>query len=775
MEIFQPGPSEYLEMGFKAIRLKGYHHKFNKQRDYKIAKQPVDKGFTKIDFKCLSLLEIEQAEKQGFWIGWLVPEGYIVIDSEDPLVIKILNTIAKDTNCSVQKTNRGKQYIFRCENKKIPAASEYFCAGGFPVTPRVAGKNYVIMPPTNSRSWEQWIFPDKLPQIQDLLLPYDPKEKEQIALCLAWQVGEEYRKGSLAGWEDIDCSFMAYLFENNLSIDLIQNCFQHVFIDNYDQKRTEEMYIRVKKLKENGEKILGSGSFAKKIKDINLNNIMRFFSPFSTNEKTLNNTEERKTRPSLAHELIHIAEQFYLFNDSSVGYAWINNEVYSIQGPAFRNFITHELYLSKKKIAGSEIVKQALSVIEGKALHEGKSIELHNRVTSHEGAFYYDMGSGRAIKITTSGWIIDNSPPILFKRYNHQAPQVDPKKGGKLDVIFNFMNVMNAQDQLLFKVIIVSLFVPGIIHPLIFLFGGQGTGKTKGSHFIKKLIDPSRLDVFIPPHNRAELIQSMEHHYFCVFDNLSYIQDWFSDILSIAVTGGGQSKRKLYTDDEDVIFSFKRCIAITAINMCITKSDLFDRTILIELDRITPEQRKEESKMIQEFEAAKPRILGTIFDVLSTAMKIYPDIEVKHLPRMADFCRWGCAIAEALGYKKNDFLKAYNENIHKQHYEIINGSTLAQAIIIFMKNRPHWTGLVGDFYDELKKLVRVTIGDKTFPTYSNKLRAYIERIKPNLKEAGIDVFIADSHCQYGTPITIRKTQQGNLTEKKMGDVSQTVQ
>lgn len=763
----QPGPSEYLTIGFKAILLKGYSQKYNEKRDYKTAKQPVTAKFTSPDYKGLSLSEIEEAQKQDFWIGWLIPEGLIVIDTENPNVITLLDAIARDLDCSIQKTTNGKQYMFWCNRKDIAGSSEHFCTGGFPVTPRVAGKNYVIMPPTNNRTWEHWTSPDKLSQLPELLFPYAPQNQQHIALCLAWTVGEAYREGSLAGWEDIDAAFMAYLVEWGFSIELLQQCFYLVFMDDYDPRRTEEVYNRAKNLKENGNKILGAGSFVKKINDLKLDKIKRFLNNLINIPEEGKDETDNGSRTSLAHELIRIAEQYYLFHDDmKEAFAWINNEAFNVKGTRFRQFLSHELYINNGKVAGTEAIKQALTVIEGKAIFEGDLIQLHNRIAAHEGAFYYDTGDGRVIKTSASGWVIDNCPPILFKRYNHQLLQVEPQGGGRLDKIFDFMNVTNDEDQLLLEVRIVSYFVPDIPHPLLYAQGGQGSGKTKAMSCAKKLIDPSKLNVSIPSYDKRELIQTLYHHYFCVFDNISEITDWMSDILSVAITGGGQSKRKLYSDEDDVIFSFKGCIAITAINMCILKSDLFDRAILIKFDSISSTQRKEDKELNKQFENEKPRLLGAIFDTLSKAMKIYPNIKIKYLPRMADFCRWGCAIAVALGYDAEDFLKAYYKNIHKQHEEIIHVNTLAQSILTFMKDKNEWSGFVGNFYEELKKLVTVSKDDRSFPSYPNKLRSHIERINNDLHEYGIIISIDNSHGEKGTPVKITKTIEGSGESSK---------
>ena len=114
-----------------------------------------------------------------------------------------------------------------------------------------------------------------------------------------------------------------------------------------------------------------------------------------------------------------------------------------------------------------------------------------------------------------------------------------------------------------------------------------------------------------------------------------------SDVLSQACTGGGFSKRQLYSDDEDVIYQVKRCMGINGINLLINKSDLMDRTILLHLDRIDSSSRKEEIELWKDFEKARPEIVGGIFDALVLAMKYYPDAKLPRLPRMADFARFG--------------------------------------------------------------------------------------------------------------------------------------
>ena len=267
--------SDYLAMGFKAVLLKGYNHQANPKQDYKTAKEPVRKGFTRGDYKGMTLLEILEAEKRKYWIGWLVPPGLIVIDSEDPGTISLIDDLVRSgsNKPSIQRTNRGKQYLFKYAGNDIPAASEYICAGGFPVTPRIALKNYVIMPPTNGRTWEKWTPHGALPGLLSALEPYNPKDKIHVARCLSWAVGEAYRKGSLAGYDDLDAGFMDLLLSCNIPEAQIHEAYSLIFLNDYDERRTEVMLRRTQERKEKGESLHGAGSLIKGLKDKGLDEI----------------------------------------------------------------------------------------------------------------------------------------------------------------------------------------------------------------------------------------------------------------------------------------------------------------------------------------------------------------------------------------------------------------------------------------------------------------------------------------------------------------------
>jgi len=81
--------------------------------------------------------------------------------------------------------------------------------------------------------------------------------------------------------------------------------------------------------------------------------------------------------------------------------------------------------------------------------------------------------------------------------------------------------------------------------------------------------------------------------------------------------------------------------------------------------------RKTEEEILKEFNALRPKLLSFIFDILSKAIAMNPYININKLSRMADFAIWGEAISRALGYKENEFLKTYYNNIEFQNNEVI--------------------------------------------------------------------------------------------------------
>lgn len=425
-----------------------------------------------------------------------------------------------------------------------------------------------------------------------------------------------------------------------------------------------------------------------------------------------------------------------------IGDHWEN---WKTRSKHFRRWLSKLLWEAEGEGANSESLSTVLSVLDAKALFNGKTITLHNRIAWHDGAIMYDLGDKqcRAIRITADGWSVVEDPPILFYRFSHQEEQMVPVGGNPLDETFlPFVNLADKDVAILLLVYLVACFIPDIPHPIPNLHGPQGSAKTTLARMLRRIIDPSKVEVLSFPSNRREFVQQLAHHYYAFFDNISEISDDVSDLLCRAVTGEGFSKRELYTDDEDIIYAFRRCIGINGINPAAKKPDLLDRSILLKLDRISEENRREEKGVLAGFDQVRPVILGAIFDSLSAAMKLRDSIQLRRLPRMADFTRWGCAIALPLGYEQEDFLRVYYANIAEQHQEAISENPVAAAMRSFMEARPEgkWEGTMSELLDLLSEAASTEKIDTTareWPKAANILSRRLNEAKTNLTEIGI--------------------------------------
>jgi DNA polymerase elongation subunit (family B) len=436
-------------------------------------------------------------------------------------------------------------------------------------------------------------------------------------------------------------------------------------------------------------------------------------------------------------------------------------EIMPVQGKKLEYYVRKLHYdsTSGKKVASSEPMNTAIQTTLAKSLFSGQERTLNLRVAwdIQNREIHYDLGDAewRCIKITTNDWeITPHSDNVLFTRFNQKA-QIEPDRSYPPDIFDRFHDLMHIKDskhRLLSKVWIISLLIPDLPHPINITFGEKGSSKSTSCRLVKRLVDPDKLELLTIPKDKTEFVQQLYHNYIAVYDNVRKLPRWFSDEVCKAITGIGNSKRGLYTNDEDIIYSYKRCLMINGINNSLTESDVLDRGILTEFERIPPEQRKEETKIESEYEIMRPKLLGYILDTLVKALRIKPTVELSSLPRMADFTVWGEAIAIAMGCKPMEFVNAYNDNIGRQNVETIESNPLCQALEKFVETwyeegkEACWQSSTSKVLERLNKLAQtygIDTSSKLWPKASNSLTKRLRPILSNLREGlGIHVVIS---------------------------------
>ena len=107
--------------------------------------------------------------------------------------------------------------------------------------------------------------------------------------------------------------------------------------------------------------------------------------------------------------------------------------------------------------------------------------------------------------------------------------------------------------------------------------------------------------------DKNEFLQQISQNYLAAYDNARHIPKWLPDEVCKTVTGIGNTKRALYTNDDCKIYQFKHCLIFNGINPSFYEPDVLDRSIPIELPMIEAKDRMLEKDIMAQFHTMKTR------------------------------------------------------------------------------------------------------------------------------------------------------------------------
>jgi hypothetical protein len=357
-------------------------------------------------------------------------------------------------------------------------------------------------------------------------------------------------------------------------------------------------------------------------------------------------SEEEVKKESQADILIRLSEKAEFFqNELEEAYAAVvindHKEVMKVMSKKFKMWLTKQYFEKTNKAPTSDAMNQALGVMEMKSAFDGGEHSLSLRVAEKDGAYYYDLANDNwsVVKMEPNACHVLSNPPILFTRNKNTKAQVLPNFDGDLKLLLNHIRIKNEDAQILYLVYLVTCFIPNIPHAVLVFSGEKGASKSTSMRMTRQVVDPAVQELLTMPNSIQDLALSLANNYMPSFDNLDGLSAEKSDLLCIASTGGGFSKRKLYSDQDETLLDIRRCVGMTGINVVVSRADLIDRSIIIELDRIPEDERKEESNIWTALEQDRAKIVGGALTTLSKAMALYPNVKLDKLPRMADFTR----------------------------------------------------------------------------------------------------------------------------------------
>lgn len=388
----------------------------------------------------------------------------------------------------------------------------------------------------------------------------------------------------------------------------------------------------------------------------------------ATQEKTSQNGKPQKLAELLIPLALDNAEYFIdKTNEAYAKYSFNSyKKVVPFDSQEFRTWLSTLCYENLGKAPGSETINSVINVLFHHALKTGRK-EIYSRIAPDgDNGVYINLGdeTGRAIHVTPNGWEVVDDPPVMFVRSDTMQALPEPKRGGSLDTLRSFINIEDDESWALIKAWLTMALVYDKPYPILALIGEQGSAKSTTAEFLRKLIDPSYVLVQRPPQDQESLFIIAASEWVVAIDNVSVVPYWLSDALCSLVTGSGITRRRLYSNKRASSIYAKRPIILNGITEFITRGDLLDRVLKIEVPHIPDTKRVDKATLEAEYDKQRPYILGALLDRLSGALREHPHVRLHELPRMADFARFAIAaekaeVGDSWTYETSLFARSY--------------------------------------------------------------------------------------------------------------------
>lgn len=465
---------------------------------------------------------------------------------------------------------------------------------------------------------------------------------------------------------------------------------------------------------------------------------------------------------SQAEILLRLADAATLFHDpTGRTYASVpingHREVHEITSTGFRRWMKRQFYIEESRPPSAQALQDALGVLDARAIHDGPEEEVFVRVAGRGDRIYIDLGdpAWRAVEVDAAGWRIVTDPPVRFRRPAGLRPLPEPARGGTIDRLGDFVNIV-AAELLLLVAWLAAALRPSGPYPILVLVGEQGSAKSTTARLARRLVDPHASPLRCEPKESRDLMVGAVNGWILALDNLSTIPPWLSDALCRLSTGGGFATRTLYTNDEETFLDAMRPVVLTGITDFVNRPDLIDRALFLHLAVIPEERRRTEADFWGDFDAVLPLLFGALLDAVAGGLRLLPEVRLPALPRMADFALFGEAVSRALGRPPGAFVSSYNENRRDANESAIEDSPVAGAVRE-LASRGEWSGTAAELLEELRAIIgppesgpagfkAKAIGARpasVLPRTPRGMSSAIRRLAPALRTIGIHVDLGD--------------------------------
>lgn len=440
-----------------------------------------------------------------------------------------------------------------------------------------------------------------------------------------------------------------------------------------------------------------------------------------------------------------------------------HKETWALESKQFRGKVSREFRKQFTVVPGETSIKEAIEVLAVDAEDrpaEPVYLRYAPKLGDEQGV-YVDLvnDAWQIVEITGGGWRIIAAAecPVKFRRVLHSRPLPVPERGGSVGMIWQHINIQGDDSQLLILAWLLECMRIDTPYPVLELVAGQGSAKSTTQERLRQLIDPNAVLLRMEPRSNQDLSVSAIGNHMISLNNLSGLSKSTQDFMCSVSTGGGDATRRLHTTEDEAAWETKRPIVMNGINQLVTRPDLADRTVCMELHRI--KSYVDEGTLMTAWSQDYPKILGALYDLMSGSLRDLPLVKLDKLPRMGDFAKLGDAMTKSLGSGLS-FVDVFNNNRDQVVARGVESSPVALALVSCVRKNGLFQGSASELMRELEGFQPAHFDRLAWPKSPRGLGEILRRLAPSLRVYGIDVQQEKGRSRK-TEYTIQKVDAGS--------------
>lgn len=227
--------------------------------------------------------------------------------------------------------------------------------------------------------------------------------------------------------------------------------------------------------------------------------------------------------------------------------------------------------------------------------------------------------------------------------------------------------------------------------PLLIVEGAPGSGKSSAMQLLQLALLGKKRPTILSAKQEDDFGIILLRAPICVLDNLDGYVPWLPDAVCAYVTAGEWTRRRLYTDNEQITIRPHSFIAVASKNpVSFRREDTADRCIVLRLERRKKfqHQGKLEAKVLGQRARLLGEFIWLINQMVKTIRERTVDEEIEEVNRMADFAGMTRVVGKVLDWTTDDVENLLHSLQSERNAFINEGDSLGEILGKWIVYRP---------------------------------------------------------------------------------------